>query len=95
MKNYTYYSFNDKTNIKSLDSNTSRIDENSYENILIDYISYATPNSVKPLCFIINEVNGYIGKYNGNKYLILLDTDQGKDTLNKVWGTMGKNQRTY
>ena len=91
IKNRTYYIFNDRIIIKSIDPSTIRIVENSYKNILIYHISYATPNSVKPLCFIINKVNGYIDKYNGNRYLVLLDTDKDKDILKKVWRTMEKN----
>ena len=42
IKNQTYYFFNDLINIKSLDSNNIKIDEKSYQNILIYYIGYVT-----------------------------------------------------
>ena len=35
-----------------------------------------TPNSVNLLHFIINNANGYIEENNGNKYLILVLTDE-------------------
>ena len=40
-------------------------------------------NSVKLLYLIINEINGYIEKSKGNKYLSLVSSDKTKDTLNK------------
>ena len=74
-------------NMKNLDPNNIKIDEKSYKNILI-YISYVTPNSVKPLYFIINNANGCIEESNGYKYLTLVLTDESKDKLNrhkKIW----------
>ena len=38
---------------------------------------------------IINKVDGYIEEGNGSKYLTLVSTDKNKDTLIKVYGTMG------
>ena len=58
----------DTINIKSLDLNKIKIDQQSYKHILIYHISCVTSNSVKPLYLIINKVNGYIDEYNGNKY---------------------------
>ena len=40
IKNHTYYFFDDIINIKNLDSNKIKIDETSYENILIYCIGY-------------------------------------------------------
>ena len=40
MKNRTYYFFNDIINIKNFDPNNIKIDEKSYQNILIYYIGY-------------------------------------------------------
>ena len=42
-----------------------------------------TLNSVKPLDLIIDNMNGYIEKSNGNKYLTLVTTDESKDILKK------------
>ena len=62
-------------NIKNLDPNKIKINENSYKNIFIKNISYVTANSVKPLhlAYIINEINGLI-KENRNKYLTIATT---------------------
>ena len=42
VKNYTYYFFDDITNIKEFDPNNIKIDENLCKNILIYYITYVT-----------------------------------------------------
>ena len=74
--------------IKNLDKNTIRIYEKLYKSIFIYYVryvtvkdlSYATINSVNPLHFGINLINGYIQQSNGNKYLTLVPSDESKDT---------------
>ena len=43
-----------------------------------------TPNRVKPLCLVINRINGYIKEHNGNEYLSLVYTDESKDLLIKI-----------
>ena len=40
-------------------------------------------NSVNPSYFIISEVDRYIEKKNGNKYLIFASTDKNKKVLTK------------
>ena len=40
IKNRKYYFFNDRINIKNLDSNKIKVDEKSNKNILIYYIAY-------------------------------------------------------
>ena len=40
IRSRTYYFFNDIINIKKIDPNNNKIDENSYKNILIYYIEY-------------------------------------------------------
>ena len=67
IKNHTYYFFDDIINIKNVDINNIKIDEKSYKNIFIYYISYVKIkdskyvkiNSVNPLYLIFNKVNGY------------------------------------
>ena len=62
-------------NMKSLETNKIKRDENSYENIVIYYIGYMTfkdlryvkINSVNLLYLIINKINGYFEEINGNK----------------------------
>ena len=39
-------------------------------------------DGVIPLYLIMNEINGYIEKSNGNKSLMLVSTDESTDTLN-------------
>ena len=64
IKNHTYYFLNDIINIKSFDSYNIKINENSYKNILIYYIGYATIKDLKyvkignvnPLYFIFSKV---------------------------------------
>ena len=63
IKNHTYYFFDDIINIKYFDPNNVRIDEKSYNNILIYYIGYVTIKkdlkiySVDPLYSIFHKVN--------------------------------------
>ena len=91
IKNLTHYFFDDILNIKNFDSNSTKIDEKSYKNILIDYIGYMTIkdleyikiNSVNPLCHILNKVNGYFEEINGNKYLTLVPTNESKEKILK------------
>ena len=45
------------------------------------FVGYVTLNSVKPLYFIICNINGYIEESNGNKYLTLVLADESKDKL--------------
>ena len=49
---------------------------------------YVTPNSL--LYLIINNATRYIEERNGNKYLALVPTDKGKDTLKKYEKMLGK-----
>ena len=67
-------------NIKSFNPNKIKIDKKSYKIILIYYIGYVTPNSVKSLYLVINKINEYVEKSNGNEYSTLVPTDESKDT---------------
>ena len=40
-------------------------------------------NSVNPLHFIVDEVDGCIEESNGNKYLVFASTDKRKEALKK------------
>ena len=64
IKKHTYHFFNDIINLKNLDPNKIKIDEKSYENILI--------NSVNPLYLIINKTNRHFEEINATKYLKLV-----------------------
>ena len=42
---------------------------------------YVKIYSVNPLYFIFNKVNGYFEKINGNKYLMLVPTNESKEKI--------------
>ena len=67
-------------NIKNLVPNNIKIDEESVKNIIYG-IGYGIANSIKPLYVNIIKVNGCIDENNGYRYLTLVHTDNGKDTL--------------
>ena len=79
--------------------NKIKIDENSYKNILIFYISYVTIkdlkciklNSVNPLSFIINTVNGYFEEINENKYFTLVASNKSKEIIKNMKNFGGKS----
>ena len=84
IKNCTYCFFNEMINIKNFDSSLLKIDKKSYKNIGIYYIGYITIksisdyeiiNSVNPLYLILADVDGYIDRSNGNKYLTFTSTE--------------------
>ena len=74
------WSFYGMINIKTFDSNLIRIDKKAIKNIRIYYsvyikmkdFDYINIRNVRPLYFIIGEVDGYAEEKNGNRYLILL-----------------------
>ena len=91
IKNGIYYFFDDMINIKHFESNLLKTDKKSYKNIDIYYIGYITVkdseyvkiDSVNPLYFIINEVDGQFEEINGNKDLTLVSTGKNKEVLTK------------
>ena len=98
IKNWTYYFYNDITDLKSFEPNLLKIDKKSYKNIDIYYIGYITIKkiddceniySVNPLYLLVNHASGYIEEKNGNKYLIFDDSvNENKALLKKyadVW----------
>ena len=74
------WSFYGMINIKTFDSNLIKIDKKAIKNIRIYYsvyikmkdFDYINIRNVRPLYFIIGEVDGYAEEKNGNRYLILL-----------------------
>ena len=76
-------------NIKDFDPNNITIDKKSYKNILIYYIEYVTIKkdlknvSVNPLYVIFGKINGYFEDINGDKYLMLLSTNESKEKIKK------------
>ena len=111
IKNRTYYFYNDQIDLKDFDARLLKIDKKDYNEIDIYYIGYVTIkkiadynniNSVNPLYLMINEMIGHFEcnsaeKKNKNKYLVLDDTDESKETLKKyeeVWEGIKKEIET-
>ena len=100
IKNRIYYFFKDIINIKNLDPNKIKINENSHKNIVIYKIcsvkelSHEKNCSVNPLYLIIDKINE---ESNGNKYLMLVFTDKSKDTMTKheeLWNKIKSSIRS-
>ena len=89
IKNQTYFFFYDIIYIENFDPKNIKIDEKSYKNILIYYIEYVTIKkdlknvSVNPLYIIFGKINGYFEDINGDKYLMLLSTNESKEKIKK------------
>ena len=95
IRSRTYYFFNDIINIKEINPNNNKIDENSYKNILIYYIGYVMIKGLKyvkihsvnylyfPFYFIFNKVNEYFTEININKYSTLVSTNESKEENKK------------
>ena len=94
IKNCTYYFLNNIINIENFDPNNIKIDEESYKNILIYYIGYVTIKeyvniySVNPFYLIFKNANGYFEEFNKGKYLTLVLTNESKEKLKKICGTV-------
>ena len=91
IKNRTYYFYN-IIDIENFDAKLLKIDKKSYKDINIFNIGYVTKkkigdctniNSVNPLHFSINHVNGYIEEKDSKKYLVFNSTDENKELLKK------------
>ena len=74
IKNRTYFFLNYMIKIEDFNPDLVKIDKNSYKNIDIYCIGYITikcishhesTDSVNPLYFIVNEVDGFIEESNG------------------------------
>ena len=89
IKNHPNYFFDVIINIKNFDPNNIKMDEKSYKNILIYNIAYVTIkdlkymkiNSVNLLHLIFNKVNEYFEEINGNKYLMIVSTNESKEKI--------------
>ena len=72
--------------MERLDSNNIKIYEKPYKDIVIYHIGYVMIkdskcvkiNSVNPLYLIFRKVNEYFEEINGNKYLMLVPTNDSK-----------------
>ena len=94
IKNRTYYFYDDMVNIIDFDSRLLKIDQKSFRNIAIYYIGYIRKkgkyviNSVNPLYFLVNEVNGFIEEKEENKYSNFAFTDNNSGVFKKyaeIW----------
>ena len=78
-------------NIKNFDPNNIKVDEKLYENIFIYYIAYVTIadskyvkfNSVNTFYLIFIKMNGYFEEINGNKYLMVVPTNESKEKIKR------------
>ena len=57
--------------IEDFDFGNILVYEKSHKNILVYNISYKTLISGKPLCSRFDKVKGFIGVYDGTRYLVL------------------------
>ena len=72
--------------MERFDSNNIKIYEKPYKDIVIYHIGYVMIkdskcvkiNSVNPLYLIFRKVNEYLEEINGNKYLMLVPTNESK-----------------
>ena len=94
IKNQTFYVFNDNINIKNFDPNNIKLDEKSFKDILIYYISYLTIKSSKYIkinnvnlsYLIFSKVSWYFEEINKSKYLTLVPTNKSKEKKYKeLW----------
>ena len=77
-----------------------KIDEKTYKNIFIYHVGYVTvrdlsyvkPNSINTLYFIIDKIKGYIKESNGNKYIILVPTNDTTEILKKYGELWSKSE---
>ena len=109
IENLAYYFFNVMINIKNLDRKKilMKTCKNSYKNSLTYYIGYVTVkrcyitiNSVISSYLIINEINEYIEKINGNEYLTIIPADEsqsrgfGTGKVNALFNLINKRYET-
>ena len=98
---HTYYFFADIINIRDFDPNNIKTDEKSYKIILIYYAGCATIkkdlkiHSVNPLYLIFSDVKGYFEEINGNKYLMLVPTNESEEKSALIRLITKKNLHDY
>ena len=95
IKNRTYYFYNDLINIKDFNSRLLKLEKKTSMGLGISHNGYITKkpeykiNGVNPSYLIINRIDGFIEKKNGDKYLNIALTDRNAKVLKKyseVWG---------
>ena len=83
-KNRTYYYFHDIIKLEDFDFDNILIDEKSYKNSLIYYISYKKLIDLKPWCIRFNKINGFIRIYDGTRYLTLFSSEKYDGIYNRI-----------
>ena len=76
IKNRTFYYFDNMIEIEDFNFDNILLDENSYENISVYYISYKTLIGAKPLRIRFDKVDGFIRIYDGTRYLVLFGPER-------------------
>ena len=93
IKNQINYFFDDMINKKNFQSNLSKIDKKSHEDIDIYYIGYITIKKfsdcenihrVNPLHLIFHSVTGHFKEKYAEKYLIIDSIEKYKDVLSVI-----------
>ena len=77
IKSNTYYFIDDIINMKNFDPNNIKLNEKSYQRVIIYYIEYIKIkdskylkiNSVNPLYLTFSKVNGHFEEISKSKYL--------------------------
>ena len=81
--------------MKNVDLSNIKIDEKSYQKVLICYTGYGTPNNVKSLHLIIGNAKVYIEEQNGNKYLFNTSSYWWKEKCTqKIWRPIDENNNS-
>ena len=84
---YVYY-FDDKMRVIDIDFSNILLKKKksykTYENILIDDISYKIFMVSKPLRIRLNEIDGFINIYDGIRYLVLLGSGLNNTIYNRI-----------
>ena len=68
--------------------------KNQTKNFLVYCIGYVTIKkdlkiyNVNNFYLIFSRINGYFEEINGNKYLMLVPTNESKEKIKKVWRAM-------
>ena len=87
IKNRTYYFNNDLINIIDFDERLLKLDKKNqwcliYITLFILLkVPHRNVNSVNPLHFIINRIDGFIEEKDGDKYLSIASTDRNSEVL--------------
>ena len=84
IKNRTCYYFDVIIKIEDFDINNILIDEKPFENVLVYNISYKSLIGFKPLGIRLDEKDGCISVYAGNRYLVLFRSEKCDYIYNRI-----------